>query len=333
MMGVGRPRAVLPLLLVGAIAAAMGCRGSTEAPEAGALLLRVSLAPHAPMPDELRLWLFDDTGALWSNTRFPADGALVAQSASMLGTILIQPGTTVGNLRLDVRGLRGGEAVEEALSTISPAARAEGVFDVSLSAALPSDGDGDGVPDPIDDCPALADSAQTGCAGGQAGSNGAGGGHAGGTGGPSGGAGGPGGGKGGGGSGGDAGGGGSGPAGRGGGSGGGPGGQGGGAGRGAAGGPGGGSGGVAGSGGHGGTSGSAGGHGGASAGLPQGASCAAAGQCRSGFCKDGACCDTACTDACNSCTTGTCTPITSGDDAPECVAPLSCNRKSKCVGN
>ncbi|HXU65320.1 MAG TPA: hypothetical protein VN962_26655, partial [Polyangia bacterium] len=66
---------------VGMAAAAMGlllgCRSSTQTPEPGALLLQVDLAAGAPVPDELRLWAYDDTGVLWSNARFPAEGPLV----------------------------------------------------------------------------------------------------------------------------------------------------------------------------------------------------------------------------------------------------------------
>lgn len=339
-----RTRSTQAWMMLAALMAGAGlaCRGSSEAPEAGALLLRVGLAAGAPAPDELRVWVYDDSGALWSDARFPDQGALVPQSASALGTILIQPGTTVGKLRLDLRGRRGGAVIDEALLTVTPAERAMGIFDVTLSAALPSDSDGDGVPDPIDDCPAVADVAQTGCGvdggSGDAGRSGGGEGGGGGKGGTAGG------------------GGGNGAAGHGGGSGGGSGngtggnagaaGGGGGAGGGATGGGGvsGGGRGAGGTGGAGGTMGGAGGWGGGGAGghgaggggsgtLPLGASCAAASQCGSGFCKDGACCDTACTDACNTCATGTCTSITTGEDAPECVAPMSCNKRGKCVGN
>jgi hypothetical protein len=85
-----------------ALAATLGCRGSTEGPEAGAILLRAHLAPGAPMPDELRLFVYDDTGILWQDARTPSEGPLVAESATLLGTILIKPGTTVGDLRIDV---------------------------------------------------------------------------------------------------------------------------------------------------------------------------------------------------------------------------------------
>ena len=270
-----RRRAWASVVLAGLI---FGCRGGTQVPEDGALLLRVTLAAGAPMPDELRLWAYDDTGVLWSNTRFPTDGPLVPQSSTFLGTILIQPGTTVGDLRIDLRGLQDGGVVDEAILIVTPAERATATFDVTLSAALLSDGDGDGVSDPIDDCPTVPDPAQTGC-GRDAGTSDGGAGRAGAAGGRAGGAGAGGGGKAG----------------------------------------------ASGAGGHGGAAGSS--------NLPRGASCGAASQCASGFCKDGACCDSACTDACNSCATGRCTSVTNAEDAPECVAPKSCDRKGKCVQN
>ena len=47
--------------------------------------------------------------------------------------------------------------------TIAPEARARGTFDLVLDPSLPPDDDGDGVPDPIDDCPAIANPVQGGC--------------------------------------------------------------------------------------------------------------------------------------------------------------------------
>ena len=285
-----------------ALAATLGCRGSTEVPEAGAVLLRAHLAPGAPMPDELRLFVYDDTGILWQDVRSPSEGPLVAESATLLGTILIKPGTTVGDLRIDVHGLADGSLVDEATLVIFPDARGQGTFDLTLSGALPSDTDGDGVPDPVDDCPTIPNPAQTGCRadGGSAdaastrkdaGADAPAGTGAGGT-------------------------------------------VGGGAGRtGQAG-----AGGAAGRSGTGGATGGAAGHpvgGGGSGGtgkLPQGAACSDARTCATGFCKDGACCDIACTDACNSCATGTCTEVTNVPDDPECPEPLfACNKKGQCV--
>ena len=321
--------------IVLALAATLGCRGSTEIPEAGAILLRAHLASGAPMPDELRLFVYDDTGILWRDVRAPSEGPLVAESASVLGTILIKPGTTVGDLRIDVHGLAVGSLVDEATLVIPPDARGQGTFDVTLSVALPSDTDGDGVPDPVDDCPTIPDPAQTGCradggssdaaparkdAGTDAparpvtagAAGGAAAGSAGGAAGRIGQAGA------------------SGAAGQSGASGS----RGGAAGRigqaGASG--------AAGQSGASGSTGGAAGHavgGGGSGGtgkLPQGAACSDARTCVTGFCKDGACCDTACTDACNSCMTGTCTEVTNAPDAPECPDPFfACNKKGQCV--
>jgi hypothetical protein len=259
---------------------AAACHAGGETPEAGAALLRVSLGDGAQMPDQLHVFVYDDTGALWNDVRMPAEGALVPQSATELGTILIQPGVTVGDLRIDLRGLLAGVLVDEATLAIAPSARAGGTFSVTLAAALPADSDGDGVPNPIDDCPSVPDPAQTGC-------------HA-----------------------------------------------------------------------DGGSPDAA--HRDADTDGPattaradaapskdaahadaapskdaardvpppdkaKGAACGSAAECVTGFCKDGVCCNTACTDPCNSCVTGKCTEVKSAEDAPECIAPLTCNKKGQCV--
>jgi hypothetical protein len=273
--GLNRGRFALALAFV----LAAGCRSATEKPAPGALLLDVQLAQGAQMPDELRLSAYDDTGALWQDARFPDSGALAPRSATELGTILLQPGATSGALRIDLRGLLGGALVDEATLTIPAAAISGGTFEVTLSASLPPDSDGDGVPDPIDDCPSVADPAQTGCpdAGRDAGreTSDAGSSHDAGR---------------------DA-----------------------------------------------GSSRDAGARDGGSShdagrdmppGKGNGVSCTGASECTSGFCKDGVCCNNACTQACNSCApTGMCTAIKSGQDDPECVAPMTCNNKGKCVAS
>ena len=260
------------IALLVAVVASAACRSSQEVPEAGALLLKVNLAPGAQTPDEVRVFVYDDTGALWNDVRVPAQGPLVPQSATELGTILIQPGVTVGGLRFDLRGLSAGALVDEGTLKIPAASAAGETFEVTLASALPADGDGDGVPDPIDDCPSVPDPKQAGC--------------------PS----------------------------------------------------------------DGGVTDAAIGRRDAATDArpdgpavppdpgrmdagpvmppkPQGMPCGAAGECATGFCKDGVCCNNACTDACNSCSTGKCTEVKNAGDAPECVAPMSCNNKGKCVAS
>jgi len=146
-----------------ALVSGAACRSPTEVPEAGALLLKVELAPGAQTPDEVRVFVYDDTGTLWNDVRVPAQGSLVPQSATELGTVLIQPGVTVGDLRFDLRGLSSGALVDEGTLKIPAASATGGTFEVTLASALPADGDGDGVPDPIDDCPSVPDAKQVGC--------------------------------------------------------------------------------------------------------------------------------------------------------------------------
>jgi hypothetical protein len=261
--------------LVAAAVAASACRSSQEVPAPGAILVEVGLAPGAQTPDEIRVFVYDDTGVLWSDVRVPGQGPLVPRSATELGTILIEPGVTVGDLRLDLRGLSSGALVAEGTLRIPAASATGGTFEVTLASALPADSDGDGVPDPIDDCPSVPDPKQAGCSS---------------------------------------------------------------------------DGGV--------TDAAIGRRDAATDARPdgptvhpdagrmdagrmdagrdlppkaKGATCGAAAECASGFCKDGVCCNSACTDACNSCATGTCTAVKNAPDDPECVAPMSCNNKGKCV--
>ena len=77
------------------LVAAAGC-GKTTQLESGAVLLDLSVGSGVTTPDELRLSVYDDAGALWNDTRVPASGALVPESATHLGTVLIQPGAAPG---------------------------------------------------------------------------------------------------------------------------------------------------------------------------------------------------------------------------------------------
>lgn len=155
-------RAFVLVGLTGALLA-VGCKKATDVPESGALLLRITTPPQAPAPDELRTWVYDAGGSLFANARFPASGALpVPGPNGDIGTILLQPGSSAGALRVHVRGLRAGARVSDAVLVI-PADKRGTTIAVALAADAPDDADGDDVPDAIDDCPTADDPAQTGC--------------------------------------------------------------------------------------------------------------------------------------------------------------------------
>ena len=157
-----RPILLLPVLLAAVVATA-GCGKGTQI-ESGAVLLDLSVASGVTTPDEIRIWVYDDTGALWNDVRVPDGGALAPESATHLGTVLIQPGAAKGALRIHVRGLVAEARVAD--GALSLPAGMRGKVALLLEGAVPADGDGDGVPDVIDDCPAIADADQQGCPGG-----------------------------------------------------------------------------------------------------------------------------------------------------------------------
>ena len=76
-----RGKLLIPAAVAIAVAAlAGGCRSGGTVPEPGAILLRVDLAAGAPTPDELRVYVYDDTGILWSDVREPAQGPQIGRA-------------------------------------------------------------------------------------------------------------------------------------------------------------------------------------------------------------------------------------------------------------
>src|SRR5205823_1952151 len=92
-------------------------------PEPGAALLHITtdVPSPAPVPDELRVWAYDDGGRLWDGVRVPDHGALGVARAQSYGTLLVQPGVIHGPLRLHVRALAGGTRVMDGVASVPEA--------------------------------------------------------------------------------------------------------------------------------------------------------------------------------------------------------------------
>jgi hypothetical protein len=59
--------------------------------------------------------------------------------------------------------------------------------------------------------------------------------------------------------------------------------------------------------------------------------CSSGTECSSTFCKDGVCCNNACDTPCKTCATGTCTNVTRMPDAPECYGTMTCSAAARCI--
>ena len=138
------------------------CRSGEAVPEDGAILLEVKNAPGTQVPDELRVWVYDQTGVLWDGARVPEQGSLAPKDDRDLGSILLQPGTFQGALRIHLRGMAAGTRVSDAILVVTTLSGSR-TLDIALDAAEPSDVDGDGVPDALDDCANLPNPRQGGC--------------------------------------------------------------------------------------------------------------------------------------------------------------------------
>lgn len=146
------------------LALGLACRSPSSVPEQGSVLLRVRCAFDTPVPDELRVWAYDERGVLWDGARVPPEGyRLVSNSAAELGTVLVAPGTIQGALRIHVRAMVGGQRLADGMLSIPSLAGKGKTYDVRLETTVPADSDEDGVPDAIDDCLGVANPRQGGC--------------------------------------------------------------------------------------------------------------------------------------------------------------------------
>jgi hypothetical protein len=144
---------------IAAAVATAGC-GPTPA-RSTSLYLTVEIASGAAPPDELRISVYGDQGALFADGRLPSIGALQPQSATTLGTVTIYLPATTGHARIDVRGLMGGLAHLEGATEADVLRDRQLPVTVTLQGAALPDADGDGVPDQIDNCPASSNAGQS----------------------------------------------------------------------------------------------------------------------------------------------------------------------------
>jgi Thrombospondin type 3 repeat len=132
------------------VSLAAGC-GDKSVPTS--FYLTVETAPTTPTPDELRLSIYGDRGPLYVNERLPSTGALTPQGPGKLGTVTIYVAPGVRHVRFDARGLIAGAFGGEGTVEADVVAGTQRALTVVLQSVALADGDGDGVPDPIDNCP------------------------------------------------------------------------------------------------------------------------------------------------------------------------------------
>jgi hypothetical protein len=115
------------------------------------LLLQISADDGVGKLDALRLAVYSPRGLELSGYRLPAAGA-----PELPATVVLYP-PAAGELRLSLRGRRGSAIVAEGSASAQVEAGTQSSASIVLQLGRLPDGDGDGVPDVIDDCPQLPD--------------------------------------------------------------------------------------------------------------------------------------------------------------------------------
>ncbi len=121
------------------------------------ILLEIRAEPGVLPLDELRLSVLVASGIAVSGRRVPETG-----SPAIPGEVVLYPSAS-GPLRLWVRGLRGGVAVGEGTTLAVAEAGKQVRASLTLKPGTLPDGDKDGIPDAVDNCPALPNPKQEPC--------------------------------------------------------------------------------------------------------------------------------------------------------------------------
>jgi Thrombospondin type 3 repeat len=142
------------IAMVAFLASAAGlAAGCSEDSIPTSLFVSIETAPAEAPPDELRISIYGERGVLYLDERLPATGALVPTGPGKLGTVAAYLPVDAHRVRLDIRGLSAGTTRLRGLLQTDVTANRQREVTVTLSSEPPADSDGDGVPDPIDNCP------------------------------------------------------------------------------------------------------------------------------------------------------------------------------------
>lgn len=113
----------------------LSCTSVKSVPEPGAVLVQLLCEHTNPNPDELRVWVYGDDGALWEGARLPSEGVWVGKTCPDLGSVLIQPGQIGGGLRIRIQGWLQGLTILEGSLTIPSVSGSKRTFDLILRPA------------------------------------------------------------------------------------------------------------------------------------------------------------------------------------------------------
>jgi hypothetical protein len=146
---------------VWAAALGLALSGCTEIPTS--VLVQIT-AVEVPRPDHLRVMVFADQGRV-VDARVPDCRGEGDCSLELPNDLVLYPSQSDGTLRLLVRAKTTQETVGEGVAVVTLHTERQVRVSVILRPGLLKDSDGDGVPDEIDNCPAIPNPEQRECAG------------------------------------------------------------------------------------------------------------------------------------------------------------------------
>lgn len=146
-------------VLVVAWLAVAGCVDATPT----SVLLRVEAEEGVTPPDVLAIWVFAAEGRVVSGEQFPLCDDPSTCKVELPDDVVLYPKQEEGMLRLLVQGQKAGAITGEGTTEVELERGKQKKATVVLQAGPLPDGDRDGVPDEIDNCPNLPNPDQGPC--------------------------------------------------------------------------------------------------------------------------------------------------------------------------